>query len=523
MEEHPWRKVAEEQDLKEGVPVSAKAGKEEILLVRRGDRIYACGHRCSHYGAPLSEGLLSGHEVTCPWHHARFDVTTGSMTAAPALDDLPRYPVKVEKDGVYVGQAERAPLPKPSGEEDRTFLIVGAGAAGNAAAETLRREGFAGRILLITAEAERPYDRPNLSKNFLAGKAQPAWIPLRSEAFYVEQRIELLTRQRVTALDPGSRRVTLANGERISGDRLLLATGGVPRRPDIPGMDLGGCFLLRTLTDAEAIVAAVQQAERVLILGASFIGMEAAASLIERGLEVHVVAPEQVPMMGVFGERVGRRLRRLHEDKGVRFHLGHVPKEIVGEKRVQAVVLDDGRRITTDVVVAGVGSLPAVEVLQGTGLIQNGAVPVDGQLQTKAEGIFAAGDLAIVPDRHTGEGRRVEHWVVAQRQGQHAARAMLGSDAPYDEVPFFWTKQYHASLRYVGFARHYDRIAYRGDVDAGSFLAGYYHDGVLKAAATLGRAMDMMVLGELLRAGRTLSLDQFEDEGTDVLEFLPHA
>ncbi|MFB0546165.1 MAG: FAD-dependent oxidoreductase [Anaerolineae bacterium] len=522
MAENQWRKVMEEKDLKEGVPVSAKADGDNVLLVRLRDRICACGSKCTHYGGPLSDGLLSDHIITCPWHNARFDVTTGKMVAAPALNDLARYAVKVENGQVYVGRAERPRFPKPSGEDRRTFLIVAAGAAGNAAAETLRREGFAGRILLITAEAEGPYDRPNLSKDFLAGKARPEWIPLRSEQFYAEQRIELLTNRRVTALDPGDRSVTFANGERLNFDRLLLATGGFPRRLTIPGTDLEGCFLLRSLADAEAIVAAVQEAERALVVGASFIGMEVAASLTERGLEVHVVAPGQVPMMRVFGERVGRRLQRLHEEKGVLFHLGNTPKEILGQKRVQAVVLSDESRIATDVVVAGIGIIPAVDYLQNTGLLHNGAVPVDGRLQTKARGIFAAGDIAIVPDRRTGEARRVEHWVVAERQGQHAARAMLGSDAPYDEVPFFWTKQYDASLKYVGFARNYDRIAYRGDVEEGTFLAGYYQNGVLKAAATLGRSREIIALGEILKAGIMISPDQFQDEGTDLFEFLQH-
>ena len=520
MAENQWQSVAQEKDLKEGVPVSVQVGEDEILLVRLGDRIHACGDKCTHYGAPLSEGLLLGHEVTCPWHNARFHVTTGRMAAAPALDDVPCYSVKVEDGQVYVGQSKPPQPPKPSGEEGQTFLILGAGAAGNAAAETLRREGFAGRVLLITAESGVPYDRPNLSKDYLAGEAKPEWIPLRSEEFYSEQRIELLTDHRATALDPSRRSVTFANGDEISGDRLLLATGGIPRRLNIPGNDLEGCFLLRSLADIEAIIAAVEQAERALVLGASFIGMEVAQSLIARGLEVHVVAPEQVPMARVFGKRVGGRLRQLHEDKGVHFHLGHVSKEIMGEKGVQAVVLDDGTRIATDMVVAGIGILPAVDYLQNTGLVQDGAVPVDGKLETKAEGIFAAGDIAIVPDRHTGEPQRVEHWVVAERQGQHAARAMLGSDAPYDEVPFFWTRQHDASLKYIGFAMHYDRIAYRGDVEGESFLAGYYQEGVLKAAATIGMGEELTVLGEILRAGNTVSFDQLQDAGTDLSEFL---
>ncbi|MGQ9632223.1 MAG: FAD-dependent oxidoreductase [bacterium] len=522
MAEEGWRKVAQEGDLKEGVPISMRANGDDILLVRLDGRIHACGGRCTHYGAPLRDGLLLGHVITCPWHNARFDITTGEMTSAPALDDLPRYPVKVEGGQVYVGRAESPQPPKPSIGGGQTFVIVGAGAAGNAAAETLRREGFAGRIIMITAEPGVPYDRPNLSKDFLAGKAPPDWIPLRDEEFYAEREIELLTSHRVTSLDLSGRSVTFESGNQLKYDRLLLATGGIPRRLNIPGANLEGCLSLRSLADAEAIISAVEGAEKAVIVGASFIGMEVAASLRERGLEVHVVAPEQAPMANVFGERVGRRLQRLHEEKGVRFHLGNTPKEIAGEKKVREVALSDGSHIAADVVVVGIGITPAVDYLRDTGLLQNGAVPVDERLQTKAQGVFAAGDIAIVPDRRTGEARRVEHWVVAERQGQHAAQAMLGGDTPYDEVPFFWTKQYDASLKYVGFAREYDRVVYRGDVEGGKFLAGYYRGGHLMAAATLGMSREIIVLQEILRDGIAISPDRFRDEGTDLFEFLGH-
>ena len=515
-----WRSVAQEQDLKAGVPILVTADDEEILLVRLDDQIHACGHECTHYGAPLSEGLLCGHEVVCPWHHARFAVTTGRMTAAPALDDLPRYPVKVEDGQVYVGQAEEALSPRPSLGDGQTFLIVGAGAAGHAAAEALRREGFAGRVQLITAESAGPYERPDLSKSFLVEDTSAEEIALRDEAFYTEHGIELLTDRRVTALDPGNATLTLADGAQLKGDRVLLATGGTPRKLDIPGSDLEGCFLLRSLTDAEALRAAIQHADRVVVLGAGFIGLEVAASLTSLDLEIHVVAPEPVPMVRAFGELVGRRLQGMHEEHGVRFHLGHVAEEISGERQVEAVVLDDGTRIPTDALVIGLGITPALDFLHETGLVQDGAIPVDGRLRTQAERIFAAGDIARVPDPRTGGGHRVEHWVVAQRQGQHAARAMLGSEAIYDEVPFFWTRQYGESLKYLGFAERYDQVAYRGDVEGDDFLAGYYDDGTLRAVAGLGRSEEFMALGELIKMGRTPSLDQFQDEATDLIELL---
>ena len=516
MGKKPPSKVAKEADLEPGVPVAVKVEKRDVLLVRLGDRICACGNKCTHYGGPLNEGLLTGNVATCPWHGARFDVTTGKVLAAPALDDVPVYPVQVEGGDVAVGPAQAAAPPAVASGGGRTFLIVGAGAAGNAAAETLRREGFDGRILLVTAEPDRPYDRPNLSKDFLAGEAKPEWIPLRSEEFYAKQQIELLTNRRVASLDPGSRTIAFADGSTLRYDCALLATGGTPRTLSIPGATLEGSFVLRSLAHSKALIAAAEQARSAVVVGASFIGMEVAASLRQRGLEVHVVAPDPVPMARVFGDRVGRYIQQVHAAKGVVFHLGTTPAQIVGQRKVEAVVLSDGSRIAADLVVAGVGIQPAVAFLESAGIVEGGAIPVDGRLATKAPGVFAAGDIAVVPGHRTGEPQRVEHWVVAERQGQHAARAMLGSKAPYAEVPFFWTKQYDASVKYVGFARGFDRIVYRGNVEEGHFLAGYYQGQVLKAAAGLGMPREILVLGQILGAGAAISPEQLQDSSTDL-------
>jgi len=520
MAEQEWTEVAKVGDLKEGVPVSIKAHGEKVLLVRVGGAIHACEGKCRHYGAPLEEGLLLGHVITCPWHNARFDVRTGRMVSPPALTSLARYPVKVEDGVVYLGPAEKPKAPRIEGKDDRTFAIVGGGAAGNAAAETLREEGFAGKVLLITAEAELPYDRPTLSKDFLSGEASREWLPLHNTKYYERRQIELLLEQRVAAIDPDKKVLSLADGAEIRFDAALLATGGAPRKPDIPGTHLDGFFLLRSAADAEAIVAALDRTKRAVILGAGFIGMEAASSLRERELEVHVVAPEQVPMARVFGDEVGRWLRRQHEQKGVIFHLGRTATEIRGDGRVKEVALSDGSTVGADIVIAGIGVTPAVDCLRGTGLAADGAVPVDGRLATEAEGIYAAGDIALVPDPWTGERHRVEHWIVAERQGQHAARAMLGSDAPYSEVPFFWTKQGGASLKYVGYGGEYDRVAVRGSIEDGDFLAGYYAGGRLLAASGAGRAREIAVAAEILRAGENVPPERLADEETDLRGYL---
>ena len=405
----------------------------------------------------------------------------------------------------------------PEGEDDRTFLIVGAGAAGNSAAETLRREGFAGRIVMVTGEAHGPYDRTMLSKDLLSGEAPAKWLPLRGQKFYDRLNIEVRPEKLVTAVDPSRRSVTFADGTTMKADRILLATGGTPRTLDLPGADKPGCFRLRSRKDAEAILAAVEQAKTVVVVGASFIGLEVACSLRTREIDVHVVAPEAVPLAAVFGEQIGRRIKKTHEENGVTFHLGQTVKEFAGQDRVREVLLEDGSRLKTDCVIIGVGIRPAVEFLEASGLVKDGAVPVNGRLETAAKGLFAAGDIALVPDGRSGELRRVEHWVEAGRQGMHAARCMLGAKDSYREVPFFWSKQYGSSLRFIGHAPKFDQVAFRGDVSDKTFLAGFYADGTLRAAASVGWARELIRLGQMLEAGKSVSPDQLEDPSFDLL------
>jgi NADPH-dependent 2,4-dienoyl-CoA reductase/sulfur reductase-like enzyme/nitrite reductase/ring-hydroxylating ferredoxin subunit len=518
MPENGWTRVAREEDLAEGVPLSVKAGKKKLLLVRLEGKVHACGDRCTHYGGPLSEGLLRGKVVACPWHMAEFDVTTGRLVAAPALDDVPCYRVKVEGGDVYVAEGRKPkPLTSPGGDK-RTFVIVGAGAAGNAAAETLRREGFGGRIALVTGEADGPYDRPSLSKDFMSGEASRKWLPLRKPEFYETAQIELLTGRRAAALDPAARRLTFANGEELRFDAALLATGGVPRPLKVPGADLRDVLLLRSLADAERIVAAAGKAGTAVVLGAGFIGMEVASALRQRGLRVHLVAPDAVPMAKVFGERVGNWLRGVHGENGVEFHLGETAAEVRGGGEVREVVLSGGTRLEADLIVAGLGITPATDWLQGSGLTEDGVVPVDGALRTKADGIYAAGDIAAVPDPHTGRLYRVEHWAVAERQGQHAARAMLGSDSPYGDVPFFWTMQFGNSVKFVGYPDRPDEVVVRGTVEEGDFLVGYYAGGRLRAVSAAGRALEAIAAGCLLKDGRSISPAEMKDEATDLRE-----
>ena len=507
-----WIEVAKESDLNEGVPLVVKVGKREVFLIRVERSLYAYGHKCPHYEAPLTDGSISGHSLICPWHNARFDLTTGRMTVPPALDDLPAYPVKVEGGVVFAGEPEKRPVTPLPGTEKQTFVVVGAGAAGNAAVQTLRAEGFAGRVIMIGGEDDIPYDRPNLSKGFLSGEAKPEWLPLRSEKYYENRQIEMRKGTRVTAVEPEKHTVVLQDGTLLEYDQLLLATGGRPRKIPISGLEQENCFYLRSFADARAINDAAASSQYAVIIGAGFIGMEVASSLRQRDLEVHIVDIQSTPMEHVFGERIGRRFRKLAEEKGVVFHLGVTVKEIKGGG-AGGVVLSDGANVKADLIVVGTGAIPVVDYLKGTDLSENGMVPVDGQLRTRHREIFAAGDIAGYPNPLTGDRQRIEHWVVAESQGIHAARSMLGKAGDYDLVPFFWTRQFGRSFKYVGFARESDQIAFRGDVEEGDFSAGYYERGRLKAAAALDRGEELVHLMAVLEEGRHIPFEEFETVG----------
>ena len=477
-------------EISDGAMLAGHVGDKPVLLARRGDELFAIGARCTHYSGPLGDGLLVGETVRCPWHHACFDLRTGEAVRAPALDPVARWEVERRDGRVYVtrelpaadgatAMAGRHVAGAPPG----SVVIVGAGAAGNAAAEMLRREGYEGPITMIGADPAAPYDRPNLSKDYLAGTASEDWIPLRQPGFYAEHRIELEVGRRVTAIDAAARRVTLDDGRTIPYGALLLATGADPIRLP-PPMERGmPVHYLRTLADSKAIIAAAEGAKRVVVLGASFIGLEVAASLRTRGLEVHVAAPEARPLERILGPALGDYVRALHESKGVVFHLGHTAKEIGADD----VTLDDGTRIAADFVVAGIGVRPSLALATQAGLTQERGVVVNEHLETSAPGIFAAGDIARWPDPHTGERIRVEHWVVAERQGQTAARNMLGRRERFDAVPFFWSNHYDASIHYVGHAERWDDLRVDGDVAAGDCTVSYLLGGKTLAVAAVGR------------------------------------
>jgi NADPH-dependent 2,4-dienoyl-CoA reductase/sulfur reductase-like enzyme len=362
-------------------------------------------------------------------------------------------------------------------------VIVGAGAAGLAAADMLRREGYGGSLTMISADDSAPYDRPNLSKDFLAGTAPPEWIPLRSPDYYRDQRIELVLGSRVSSLELQAKQVKLENGTAHAFDSLLIATGADPVRIPVEGASDAQLHYLRSFADSQALVARAGAAKRVVVVGASFIGLEVAASLRKRGVAVDVVAPEQQPLERVLGAELGKVVRRLHEEQGVVFHLGETVKRADG----RAVTLSGGSSLDADFLVLGVGVRPSLALAERAGLALDRGIAVNEYLETSVPGVFAAGDVARWPDPHSGQKIRVEHWVVAQRQGQVAARNMLGRRERFDAVPFFWSQHYDTAINYVGHAEKWDEIAIDGDPGALDCAVRYKLAGRVLAVATIGR------------------------------------
>jgi NADPH-dependent 2,4-dienoyl-CoA reductase/sulfur reductase-like enzyme/nitrite reductase/ring-hydroxylating ferredoxin subunit len=469
--------------------LTGHVGEDEVLLVRRDGEVFAVSAHCTHYHGPLADGLVVDGTVRCPWHHACFDLSTGEALHAPAFDPLSCWKVE-QRDGlVFVGEKLPASKAKSRGSKSSgKIVIAGGGAAGFAAAEMLRRLGHQGGIVMVSDDAAAPVDRPNLSKDYLAGAAPEEWVPLRSDDWYGENGIELRLGAKIGAIKPRDQEVALADGSTIAYDRLLLATGAEPIRLAIPGATPSDVLTLRSLADCRAIIARANTARRVVVIGASFIGLEVAAALLTRGLEVHVVAPETRPLERVMGPQLGDVIRALHEEKGVHFHL----ENTVSSFEAGRATLKDGTVLQADFAVAGVGVRPRTQLAEAAGLALDKGVLVDSHLQTSAPGIYAAGDIARWPDRISGAAIRVEHWVVAERQGQTAARNMLGHAEEFTAAPFFWSQHYDVSINYVGHAESWDELAVEGDLAAKDGLVRFKRGGRTLAVASLFRDLESL-------------------------------
>ena len=486
----------------DGSIVSGRVDSEEAILVRRGDAYFAVGAQCTHYHGALASGLIVGDTVRCPLHHACFNLRTGAALRAPALDPIACWRVERIDEKIFVRERipEAPARVMPSTADAKAALnsvaIIGGGAAGLAAADMLRREGYSARITIISADDSAPYDRPNLSKDFLTGNAPAEWMPLRSAEYYSERKIELLLGAKAQSIDIRQHTVMLANGRQLDFGALLLATGADPVRLDIPATGGARLFYLRSFDDSRAILAAAASARRVVVVGASFIGLEVAASLRQRGLDVHVVGPESIPFQRVLGIQLGTFIRDVHASHGVVFHLGTSVARIDGSR----VTLNDASTIEADFVVLGVGVRPAITLAEQAGLAIDRGVRVNEYLETSATGIFAAGDIARWPDPHSGDRIRVEHWVVAERQGQVAALNILGRRQRFDAVPFFWSQHYDLTINYVGHAESWDAIDIDGSLNSRDCAVTYKRGGRILAVASISRDL------QSLQAERDLEL-----------------
>jgi apoptosis-inducing factor 3 len=474
--------------LQPGDMVLGRVGDEDVLLARTGDEFFAVGAHCTHYHGALVDGLVVGDTVRCPLHHACFSLETGEALCAPALDPIACWRVERRGDMVSVREkmSELRPAPRPSAGPSlhpSSIVIVGGGGAGLAAADMLRREGYEGPITMVSADKDPPVDRPNLSKDYLAGEAQDDWIPMWPSDTYAQRHIELLLGSRVSSIDPGGRTVLLENGSRRDFGALLIATGADPVRLPIPGADSPQVCYLRSFADSRAIVERARTAKHVVVVGASFIGLEVSAALRTRGVAVDVVAPDQVPLERVMGTEVGRFVQSLHAAHGVVFHLGETVTSIAG----RTVTFSGGGTVDADFVVMGVGVRPATAIAERSGLAVDRGIVVNEFLETSQSGIFAAGDVARWPDPHTGERIRVEHWVVAERQGQVAARNMLGRRERFEVVPFFWSQHYDVTIRYVGHAERWETVTISGSLDARDASVRFMRGGRTLAVATVSR------------------------------------
>ena len=506
--------IARKNELQNGQMKKVRIHEDkEVLLIRLDDQFYAGDTICPHYGAPLERGALSGKKLMCPWHHAVFEIPTGLVCDPPALNGLAGYKLQVRGEDIIlfleegeIQEKEDESKGKKRGKDDRSFVIIGGGAAGNAAARQLRTLGYNGRIQIISADSQPPYDRPNLSKDYLRGDMDPDWLPLNEKDFFKEKQIELMLEKQVMEVDPVGKQIVLDNRTKLRYDRLLIASGGLPRRLNVPGIDLDNIFTLRTLNDAENILKQAEKAERITVIGASFIGMETAENLNNGKREIHIIALEEMPFGHLFGNDVGMMLKEKKENSGIHFHLGRSVSEFRGNGKIEEIGLDNQEYIKTDLAILGIGVEPRTSFLPQFKKATDRSLITDEYLQVEKD-VFAAGDMTTFPYWKSGDLIRIEHWRVAEQHGFIAANNMLGLNKKVEIIPFFWTNLAGMEFRYVGYPGKWDYSIIQGDLFEENFIIYYIFNNRVNAALGVGQDEQMTVIELLLSAGKMPSAE----------------
>lgn len=519
-------------DFQEGetYEISVQDNRSTVLLAYVDGQFYCTGSSCSHYSAPLIKGVTTRTHVTCPWHDAEFDLKTGMPVNGCGIDPIPTYPVKVQDGKVvatlpmYLLEMVEPKMAKRDPNNNSTMVIVGGGAAGLCAAETLRQDGFTGRVIIVGREKWTPYDRPVLSKNMAA---LPKDYELRDEAFFKKHDIEYWGGVEAKQLDTAGKTVQLTDGRTLNYDKVLLCTGADPRRIPCPGHQLQNIHVMRTPEDAHAVVKFGQPGKKVVVVGSSFIGMECAASLAKMGADVTVVGMESVPFERVLGPEIGTLYAKLLVEKKINYAPKSVVKQYIGtEGKITHVELSTGQVLPCDCAVLGAGVVPATAWLKGTDVAPgpDGGVIVDAHMRTQGNNdVFAAGDIARFPFFMNGGTARIEHWDVAMQQGRVAAKNMLGGSDIYFKTPFFWSILFGRSLRYAGHCIGYEEIIMKGELEKFDFEAYLIKKGKVEAVVTMNRDPIAVASCEAIRLGLMPTPDELRSgakSGADIIQII---
>ncbi len=487
------KRIASLDEITEDALQVIRSGTREFLVTRRGETVTACGNVCPHHGARLSDGGLHDGVVTCPVHHARFDLSTGAVVSPPAFDPLSVYETDVIDGEVYIGKPAGGGLTASNRTGSPRFVIIGAGAAGISCAETLRRRGFSGQIIVISDESSYPYDRTTLTTSYFAD--DDGSLLLRDPEYFTMMGIDIRLNEKAGSIDRSAKAVTSDSGLCISYDKLVIATGSTPRKLGVEGETLEGVHQLRSLSDAESLKAVFDGQKPLLVIGAGFLGIELGLTAAARGVPVTVAGPETLPLENAFGKGYANRIAGMMKSAGVEWLPGKQVKEFSGKTGLQTVYFQDGSRFETDTVVVAIGAEPPVGISGSEELSGDRGIRVSSSCQTDDPDVFAAGDVTIT---HGG------HWVTAMRQGMTVASSLLGETKPPGEIPFFWSDLGEETVRAVGVlgAPGAELVVEKGAIESGDFLAVWRSGDEVTGAFSVGYDRELIDIEHALRTQR---------------------